>query len=762
MPFQLVPTRNSSTAPRRVVKGGRTYLVAPLTMLLPGVLNGSRGPLYYPREEVAANPLGWDRMPIVLRHPRDVDGSPVAASDPDVVRRYGMGVVRNPRVTRNAGALAADGWFDEAATRRLAPQVYKAILGGQPVELSTGLYTRNTPGAGVDPRTGRRYEYTATNYRPDHLAVLPDEVGACSVADGCGVNVVSNARGKKGSNCGVGPGGFQQGNTCASGGGKGPDGKYAPGGQGVGGRTDRGEGLHEGLIRLAEKQAAQARKRGQKKLAKMYEDHAESLKKKHRPTGNARKKRKGKPSAGLDMSPDKACKILEDGTVHGKKLTKAQRGMFGAKCGQRVGNSRPCRCGKCPRPTANSDQASGFQARSQVTGRFKYPGGASGKGPEHLAAQRGAFRPDADDLVRGGQLHAELGDARDHRRLPGWAGDRRKWRAAMTKAAEGGYSGRDYWDATAHIYRRTGGVIRPTDSGGPTATTNLGGRMATRKQKLVNWLTTNCACLSGKAKQLEALDEETLNDLRLREIEVQKNAVVANAAAAGIAVPGTPLVQVWNEEAEAFELQDDEGNVVESLELNDDDDDPDATDDQDTDDDDEEPQPKVRRKGGKEQVVGNSIVRDRGKAKITLNDLPDEVREVVETGIKVGQRYRAGLIAKLVANSKAAGDKKRSAALAAGLAKKKTNDLEMMASFIQDEIPTGNRRGKKAKDEDDDGEDDPVVNFFGAAGGAAGGGKRRKAGAVDPDDVMVLPTLNLGSGYGKQAKKIKAGTAEDN
>lgn len=56
------------------------------------------------------------------------------------------------------------------------------------------------------------------------------------------------------------------------------------------------------------------------------------------PTDNRKRRKKGKssiPSRGLDMTPDKACKILKDGTVHGKPLTSRQRGMFGAKCGER-------------------------------------------------------------------------------------------------------------------------------------------------------------------------------------------------------------------------------------------------------------------------------------------------------------------------------------------------------------------------------------------------------------------------------------------
>ena len=51
----------------------------------------------------------------------------------------------------------------------------------------------------------------------------------------------------------------------------------------------------------------------------------------------ARKKKasrsRRKPSQKLDMSPEKAKKILKHGKVRGKKLTAAQKGMFGAKAG---------------------------------------------------------------------------------------------------------------------------------------------------------------------------------------------------------------------------------------------------------------------------------------------------------------------------------------------------------------------------------------------------------------------------------------------
>lgn len=46
------------------------------------------------------------------------------------------------------------------------------------------------------------------------------------------------------------------------------------------------------------------------------------------------KKKKRKKSASMDMSSEKAKKILRDGSVRGHKLSKKQRGLFGAIAGK--------------------------------------------------------------------------------------------------------------------------------------------------------------------------------------------------------------------------------------------------------------------------------------------------------------------------------------------------------------------------------------------------------------------------------------------
>jgi hypothetical protein len=188
-------TANLSTGKvRRETLHGRQYLVAPATILNPGVLNGSKGALYYPPEEVAKHPGMWNGMPLVVYHPTDTKGHPVTARDPTVIRESGIGAVYQDSIARN-GKRRVEAWFDEELTgqydQKLAPQhrMLPRLLRGEPIELSTGLWTDNKPTRnGLCPKTGRAYTHTALNYRPDHIAILPDHKGACSVVDGCGVH----------------------------------------------------------------------------------------------------------------------------------------------------------------------------------------------------------------------------------------------------------------------------------------------------------------------------------------------------------------------------------------------------------------------------------------------------------------------------------------------------------------------------------------------------------------------------------------------
>ncbi len=170
---------------RRESLKGREFLVVPASLIVPGVLNGSKGPLYYPLDEISKNPGGWNGMPLMVYHPQDGNGRHISARTPQA-SQHNVGSIYNAKVN---GKLIAEAWFDEETTRRVDPRVLTALEAGESIELSTGLYTDNELATEGSEDKGVPYKFIARNYRPDHVAVLPDQRGACSLDDGCGINV---------------------------------------------------------------------------------------------------------------------------------------------------------------------------------------------------------------------------------------------------------------------------------------------------------------------------------------------------------------------------------------------------------------------------------------------------------------------------------------------------------------------------------------------------------------------------------------------
>ena len=157
----------------------RDHLVVPVTLIVPGVLNGSNGPLVYPADEVAKSVYRWNGMPLVVNHP-SANGSPISAREIDVLNRQGVGTVLNARIADDgSGKLLADAWIDIKAMQRINSDLLHRVQRGEKIEVSTGLLTDNETVSGA---------VVARNYQPDHLAILTDQAGACSIRDGCGLN----------------------------------------------------------------------------------------------------------------------------------------------------------------------------------------------------------------------------------------------------------------------------------------------------------------------------------------------------------------------------------------------------------------------------------------------------------------------------------------------------------------------------------------------------------------------------------------------
>lgn len=155
---------------------GKKHMVVPMVMLTEGVHAGSQGPLYYPPDELGKRPEVWNHKPIVVYHP---EGS---ACDPDVLNNRKIGVILN---TTFSSKLAAEAWLDPDRVKEVDARILEKLEKGEIIEVSTGLWTENEEVEGE--WNGEPYVAIARNYAPDHLAVLPDKTGACSIEDGAGL-----------------------------------------------------------------------------------------------------------------------------------------------------------------------------------------------------------------------------------------------------------------------------------------------------------------------------------------------------------------------------------------------------------------------------------------------------------------------------------------------------------------------------------------------------------------------------------------------
>lgn len=181
---------NLAGKPRREILNGREYLVAPFTSIRDdAVLDGSDGPILYPGIENAKSAPDWDGVDIVVYHPEGKSGLPKSARRIDVLSQQGVGRIFNS--VHGDGALKGEGWFEVNALQKVDALLGTDLLGhlnrGEPIEVSTGLRLVKTPAPEGAVQNGKEYKFIASNYRPDHLAILPDQKGACSIDDGCGV-----------------------------------------------------------------------------------------------------------------------------------------------------------------------------------------------------------------------------------------------------------------------------------------------------------------------------------------------------------------------------------------------------------------------------------------------------------------------------------------------------------------------------------------------------------------------------------------------
>lgn len=172
---------NMSNLIRTETHDGEDYLIAPAILIREGVHNG----IYYSANELAKFPEAWDGRPVVVYHPTTLQGRPKSANSPSVEKERTIGKLYNTEWDPTINGLRSEVWINKKKCRTLAGDILARLEADRNLDVSTGLFTDDILEEGK--WNEESFNATATNFRPDHLAVLPDGHGACSWDDGAGM-----------------------------------------------------------------------------------------------------------------------------------------------------------------------------------------------------------------------------------------------------------------------------------------------------------------------------------------------------------------------------------------------------------------------------------------------------------------------------------------------------------------------------------------------------------------------------------------------
>ena len=177
---KLIISKLTTGRVRTEVVDGRRYLVAPVVAIKAGVLNTE----LVPAEEIQKSVKLWNDVPIPIDHPLRNDQE-ISARDLEIIEKTVVGRFYNAYY--EDGKLKGELWIDIEKAKKVGGDALKALeklQNGEPLEVSTAYYADLSQESGV--YQGKQYQAIQHDLRPDHLALLPTGIGACSWQDGCG------------------------------------------------------------------------------------------------------------------------------------------------------------------------------------------------------------------------------------------------------------------------------------------------------------------------------------------------------------------------------------------------------------------------------------------------------------------------------------------------------------------------------------------------------------------------------------------------
>ena len=180
-----IKTAVNNASIRREERNGRQVIIVPSATLPDNVVMNR---IRYPAEEIAKSFHTLNRKPAPLGHPV-IGNKFLSASDPEGLNLGWIGAW-NENVRQQNGRVLLDKVIDvtRANESEGGRKVLNAIDKGEPIHTSTGLICQLTA------EKGEGYEYSASNMEFDHDAILLNEEGAATPAQGVGMLV--NSEGK--------------------------------------------------------------------------------------------------------------------------------------------------------------------------------------------------------------------------------------------------------------------------------------------------------------------------------------------------------------------------------------------------------------------------------------------------------------------------------------------------------------------------------------------------------------------------------------
>lgn len=172
---------NAAGKVRREKYDGRDFLVVPVIAQVAGVVNGELATA----EELGKFPGAWEGIPIVVGDHPVKKGIAVSARTKDQLHKS-PGWLFNTKMDKK-GKLKGEIWLDINKANALggdAKRAVETLESGGKTEVSTAYFRDVEEKSGSFK--GKKYKSVAHNLRPDHLAILFDQPGACNWKEGCG------------------------------------------------------------------------------------------------------------------------------------------------------------------------------------------------------------------------------------------------------------------------------------------------------------------------------------------------------------------------------------------------------------------------------------------------------------------------------------------------------------------------------------------------------------------------------------------------